>query len=146
MTEKSDVVEEVHHDSCVPAPGENIHPEIGMDDGNAEVSHAEDVQHRTRILSVGDNVHGHIGMDDGHVEECRQSTLAAEDDHQPTIVANNAPTIAGEKENVMRKRIDFTNPTPRSNSCDGEGEGLLLSNGVRPNPFPQHKLVIHPCR
>ena len=41
----------------------------------------------------------------------------------------------------MRKRIDIANPTPRSNFCDGEGEGLLLSNGVRPNPFPPHKLV-----
>ena len=41
----------------------------------------------------------------------------------------------------MTKRIDFTNPTPRSNSYDGEGEGLFLSNGVRPNPFPPHKLV-----
>ena len=47
MMEKSDVVEEVHDDSCVPAPGKNVHSEIGMDDGNAEVPHAEDVQHRT---------------------------------------------------------------------------------------------------
>ena len=90
----------------------------------------------SQLSSVGDNVQCRIGMDGGDVEEGLQSTLATEDDHPPTIVTNNAPTIAGEKENGMRKRIDFANPRPRSNFCDREGEGLLLSNGVRPNPFP----------
>ena len=86
-------------------------------------------------------VHGHIGIDDGHVDERRQSTLAGSDDHPPTIVANNGTTIAGEKEKGMTKRIDIATPTPPPNLCDGEGVGLLLSNGVRPNPFPPHKLV-----
>ena len=36
MMENSDVVEEVHHDSCVPASGENFQSEIGTDNGNAE--------------------------------------------------------------------------------------------------------------
>ena len=62
----------------------------------------------------GDTIPRNLGMmgKSDVVKECRQSTIAAEDDHQPTINANNAPTIAGEKENGMRKRIDFANPTP----------------------------------
>ena len=51
------------------------------------------------------------------------------------------PPLRLKKGNVMSNRIDLTNSTPSSNFCDGEGEGLLLSNGVRPNPFPKHKLV-----
>ena len=86
MVEKTDVVEEVHHDTGVRAVGKNVHSEFVMDEGNAK-----------------------------------------EDDE---------PTIAAEKGNVMRKRIDFTNSTPSSNFCDGEGEELLLLNGVRPKSFP----------
>ena len=62
-------------------------------------------------------------MDDGNAEE------------------DDEPIIAAAQENVMSNSIDLTNPTPSSNFCEGEGEGLLLSNGVRPDPFPEHKLV-----
>ena len=44
---------------------------------------------------------------------------------------------------MTRKRRDLSNSTPSSYFCDGngEGEGLFLSNGERPNPFPEHKLL-----
>ena len=54
---------------------------------------------------------------------------------------DDEPIIASENENVMSNTIDLTHPIPLSNVYDGEGEGLLLSNGVQPNPFPDHKLV-----
>ena len=45
-----------------------------------------------------------------------------------------------EKVNVMTKRIHSSNSTPSSYFCDGQVEGLFLSNGERPNIFPEHKL------
>ena len=41
----------------------------------------------------------------------------------------------------MRKRRDLSNSKLSSDFCDSEGEGLFLSNGERPNPFPEHKLL-----
>ena len=42
---------------------------------------------------------------------------------------------------VIRKKNDLSNYTLSSNFDDGQGDGLFLSNGERPNPFPQHKLL-----
>ena len=85
----------------------------------------EDVHHDTGVSALGKNVQCNFGMDEGDAEEDRQ------------------PTLAVQKENVMRKRKDLSNSTPSSYFCDGdgEGEGLFLSNGERPNPFPEHKLL-----
>ena len=41
-----------------------------------------------------------------------------------------------EKLYEKRKHLSYST----SFFCDGKGEGLLLSNGERPNPFPEHKL------
>ena len=35
----------------------------------------------------------------------------------------------------------LSNSTLSSNFYDGQGNGLFLSNGERPNPFPEHKLL-----
>ena len=36
---------------------------------------------------------------------------------------------------------NLSNSTLSSNFYDGKGDGLFLSNGERPNPFPEHKLL-----
>ena len=41
----------------------------------------------------------------------------------------------------MTKRIHSSNSTPSSYFGDGQVEGLFLSNGERPNLFPEHKLL-----
>lgn len=45
-----------------------------------------------------------------------------------------------EKVNVKTKRIHSSNSIPSSYFCDGQVEGVFLSNGERPNLFPEHKL------
>ena len=41
---------------------------------------------------------------------------------------------------MLTKRIHSSNSTPLSYFDDGQVEGLFLSNGERPNLFPEHKL------
>ena len=42
---------------------------------------------------------------------------------------------------VIKMKNDLSNSTLSSNFYDGQGDGLFLSNGERPNPFPEHKLL-----
>ena len=41
----------------------------------------------------------------------------------------------------MKMKNNLSNSTLSSNFYDGKGDGLFLSNGERPNPFPEDKLL-----
>ena len=42
---------------------------------------------------------------------------------------------------LITKKKDLSNYTPSANFDDGKRDGFFLSNGERPNPFPEHKLL-----
>ena len=54
----------------------------------------------------------------------------------------NRPTITAQKYRLLMKmKNNLSNSTLSSNFYDGKGDRLFLSNGERPNPFPEHKLL-----
>ena len=54
---------------------------------------------------------------------------------------NRPPLVAQKYRLLMKMKNNLSNSTLSSNFYDGKGDGLFLSNGERPNPFPEHKLL-----
>ena len=72
--------------------------------------------------------------------------FSSKESYWPYIPNKPQSIISGKKKhvlkvNVKQKRKDLSKFTPSSNFCDGKGEGLFLSNGERPNSFPELQLL-----
>ena len=54
---------------------------------------------------------------------------------------NRPPLVAQKYRLLLEMKNNLSNSTLSSNFYDGKGDGIFLSNGEQPNPFPEDKLL-----